>query len=329
MKKIFKIFMFAMLLVMAVGIEKVFAGDSSELQMAGLAAVSGPALNQFAEKEMIKNFRHDNTWLAELKSKNQWVNNDVIKIPKQGAAPTVLIDNNVYPVAKSKREDSHVVVSLHKYDTTNTIVTADELNALPYDKTSDVQQQHREELEDVTAQHALHSISPASHTATTPVLVATGAADASGRKKLTSKDIVALKKALDKLNVPKNGRVLVLCTDHVADLLDEDRTFQTQYQNAIDGVLSKNYYGFRTYESNYTPTYAATTNAKVAFGATAGPQVSSICFHSNTAVKATGSVQRFMRDASQDPENRENTIGFRLYFVAVAIKNEGIGAIIG
>lgn len=140
---------------------------------------------------------------------------------------------------------------------------------------------------------------------------------------------MALKKALDKLNVPKNGRVLVLCTDHVADLLDEDRTFQTQYQNAIDGVLSKNYYGFRTYESNYTPTYAATTNAKVAFGATAGPQVSSICFHSNTAVKATGSVQRFMRDASQDPENRENTIGFRLYFVAVAIKNEGIGAIIG
>lgn len=162
-----------MLLVLAVGIERVFAGNAEGVHQASLAVVAAPALNQFAEKEMIKNFRHDNTWLAELKSKNQWVNNDVIKIPKQGAAPTVLIDNNVYPVAKSKREDSHVVVSLHKYDTTNTIVTADELNALPYDKTSDVQQQHREELEDVTAQHALHSISPASHTATTPVLVAT------------------------------------------------------------------------------------------------------------------------------------------------------------
>lgn len=329
MKKVFKILVLGLLFVGAHATAKAFGLAADEaMQIASPTVVALPLLNQQAEKEMIKKFRHDNTWLSELKSKNNWVNNEVIKIPRQGAAPTVLINNTTYPIDKSQRSDDHIVVSLNKYDTENTIVTADELYALPYEKVSDVQTQHREELEDVTARHALHSISPDANSATTPVLATTGADDGTGRLRLTSKDIVKLKKALDKLNVPKMGRVLVLCPDHIADLLDEDRNFYSQYHNAKDGVLSANYYGFKTYEANYTPTFSA-GNTKVAFDAAAGPKVSSICFHKNFAVKASGSVERFARAAADDPENRQNTIGFRQYFVAVGIKDEGIGAIIG
>lgn len=328
MKKIFKILMVALVFFSATAIAKAvgFETDNTAL-MAGATVVNLPLLNQQAEKEMIKKFRHDNTWLSELKSKNGWVNNDVIKIPRQGAAPTVLINNTIYPINKSQRSDTHLVISLNKYDTENTIVTVDELYALPYEKYNDVQVQHREELEDVTARHALHSISPSANSATTPVLECTGDDDGTGRKRLTYADIVKLKKALDKMNVPKAGRVLVLCPDHVADLLEEDRMFKTQYQNAIDGVLSSNYYGFKLYEANYTPTFNA--GSKVAFDAADGPQVSSVCFHKNFAVKATGSIARFAQDASTNPEFRENTVGFRQWFVAVGIKDEGIGAIIG
>lgn len=329
MKKATKFLVFAMLFVVATVMSKTLGlEDSHGMDTAGLSVVALPLLNQQAEKEMIKKFRHDNTWLSELKSKNNWVNNEVIKIPKQGLAPAVLINNSVYPIASNGRDDSHIVISLNKYDTENTIVTTDELYALPYEKVSDVQTQHREELEDVTARHALHAISPASNSSTMPVLLATGADDGTGRKKLISKDVIALKKALDKLNVPKMGRVIVFCTEHVADLLEEDRNFHTQYQNAIDGVLSNSYYGFKVYEANYTPTYSA-LNVKVAFDAAAGPKVSSICFHKNFAVKASGSVSRFARPAELDPENRQNTVGFQQYFIGVAIKDEGIGAIIG
>ena len=107
------------------------------VQMAGVTVVALPLLNQQAEKEMLKKFRHDNTWLQELKSKNNWVNNDVIKIPRQGAEPTVLINNTIYPIDKSQRTDDHIIVSLNKYDTENTIVTADELYVLLYEKVSD------------------------------------------------------------------------------------------------------------------------------------------------------------------------------------------------
>lgn len=283
--------------------------------------------NQLAEAELIKNFRHDNSWLSELVSKPQWVNNDTIKIPKRGLAPNVLINNNVYPIVSNKREDGHIVLSLNKYDTENTDVTDDELYALPYDKLGDVQQQHREELEDKTAEHALYSIAP-DNTATTPVLKTTGADDGTGRKRLTAIDLINLKKTLDKLNVPKDGRILVLCPDHVADLLIEDLTFKTRYQDANGGAIATNYYGFKIYESTYAPKWDATALTKQAFGSVGAGVEGSVVFYKKNCVKAPGSVTRYARAAADNPEDRKNTIGFRLWFIAVAVKDEGIAAII-
>jgi hypothetical protein len=326
-KGLFKVLFVLALCITASFIANAMGMNEHGVQMAGVTPVALPVLNQTAEKEMLKQFRHDNTWIGALKSKQSWVDNDVIKIPKRGAAPSVLINNTVYPIISAGRDDTHVVLSLNKYETTNTTVTAAELYALPYEKVSDVQEQHREELEDKTSQHALHSIAPNSNTATTPVLLCTGAVDVNGRPTLRGKDVSNLKRKWDKLLVPKEGRILVLCTDHVADLLDEDKTFTTQYHNAIDGVLSKNFYGFTIYESTYNPTFTA--GVKVAFGAVDGAQVASIAMHTKTCFKATGTVFRYARPKELDPENRRNTIGFELYFIGIAIRDEGVAAIIG
>ena len=284
--------------------------------------------NELAESELIKNFRHDNTWLQELTPKPQWVNNDTIKIPKRGLAPKVLINNQVYPIQSNKREDGHVIIALNMYDTENTTVTDEELHALPYDKLGDVQQQHREELEDKTAEHALYSIAP-DNTTTTPVLKTTGEDDGTGRKRLTAKDLINLKKALDKLLVPKQGRVLVLCPDHVADLLIEDLSFKQRYQDANGGKIANSYYGFEIYESTYAPKYDKTTLARKPFGSADATSVeASVVLHKKNTVKAPGTVKRYARAAADNPERRENTIGFRIYWIAVAIKDEGAAAII-
>src|SRR5690554_968542 len=328
MKKFFKFLGFAIVMAALMIAPQIFGMTKADgLQMAGVTPVALPVLNQLAEKEMLKNFGKDSSWMSELRSKQQWVNNDVIKIPTQGAAPSVLINNTTYPISKAQRQDGHIVISLNKFDTTNTIVTADELYALPYDKTSDVQQQHRLTLEENYAAHSLHSLAPAENTTKTPVITATGTA-VNGRPTLTSGDIIRLKNLLDKLKVPQKGRVLILCPDHVADLLNEDRTFYQQYHNAREGVLSTNYYGFKIYESVDTVMYDA-DDEKVAFGAVTGTQVSSICFYNQTACKATGTIERFSRDAKNDPEMRESVVGFRLWAIAVAVKDEGVGAIIG
>ncbi|MFA9212485.1 MAG: hypothetical protein ACEQSR_01375 [Candidatus Methylacidiphilales bacterium] len=286
--------------------------------------------NELAEKELIKKFRHEHAWLSRIRAKQNWVSNDVIKIPRQGAAPEVLINNNIYPIVSNDREDDFIVLGLHKYETTNTTVSDDELEALPYEKVNDVQLQHREELEDKSSEHALFVVAPNAHSSATPVLVTTGANDGTGRLRLQTADLITLKKALDKLGVPKTGRLLILCADHVADLLLEDLSFKNSYQNQVDGMISKQFMGFEIWEDMKEVTYKLVGGVmtKEAFGSVATGKAASIIVHTGTTVKATGSAKRYMRAAADDPENRRNSIGFRLYAIAIAIKDEGTAAIV-
>ena len=328
MKKTSKILLTLLCAVLAAAFLLCFQTHEAGKMVTATLPLAGVQLkNELAEREMIKNFRHENSWLQEVRSKNQWVNNDVIKIPKQGTAPNVLINNSVYPIVSNRREDDYVTLSLNKYDTDNTIVTEDELYALPYEKVNDVQAQHRETLEDKTAAHAIYSISPVKDTPKTPILKTTGKDDGTGRNRLSTNDIINFKKALDKLSVPKKGRVLVLCSDHVADLLIEDRKFSIQYQNIQQGLISENYYGFKTYESLDIPQYDDDFE-KLPFESLNTGRSASVCFYAPNLAKATGTVTRYMREASADPEYRQNTVGFRLWFICVAIKDEGLGAIV-
>lgn len=63
---------------------------------------------------------------------------------------------------------------------------------------------------------------------------------------------------------------------------------------------------------------AYTTLAKIPFGSVTVGRKSSVVFHKGSTAKAVGTVKRFARPAELDPENRENTIGFRLYHIIVA-----------
>ncbi len=290
-------------------------------------AFAAVAKKELAERELIKHFRHKGTWLERVPSKNQWVGNDVIKLNEIGADPEVLINNNTYPITVASRTDTSQAISLFKYDTTNTKITDDEQNALPYDKAGSVQQQHRETLEDITQDHALHSLAPMANTADTPIFTTTGEDDGTGRKRLRTLDLINYKKQLDNLKIPKRGRVLVLAPDHIADLLAEDKNLNVQYQNHTEGAISKKYYGFELYEDIIAPVYDAGLN-KIPYGsATPGTQAS-VLFLAQRTAKARGSVKRYMAKSENDPQNRETVVGFRLYFIAIPTSLKGQGAIV-
>lgn len=294
---------------------------------APLAAV---ALNRLAERELLTKFRHENTFMEALTSKNNWVNNDIIDLTEIGADPDVLIDNNTYPIAVVGRTDDSAPVKLKKFETENTKITDDELYALPYDKIGSVQQQHRLTLEEVTAQYGLHSLAPASDASDTPVLETTGPDDGTGRKRLISQDVINLKAKLDKLKIPMAGRVLVLSSTHATDLLIEDLTFRQRYQNTATGVIAANYYGFKVYEHVYNPVYDGATLAKKAYaaiGASTDRNASTV-FYTPHAIKATGSVKQYRRMAENDPENRETVVGFRLYHIVLPMRKLGTASII-
>lgn len=330
MKNISK-FLLAIIAIFAVTIVgHAFTGSTTEGVTMAVTVVALPVKNQLAEKEMIKQLRHEHTWASEIRSKQSWVNNDTIKIPKRGAAPAVLINNTNYPIVKNNRDDSHVVVALNKFDTENTNVTEDELYALPYEKVSDVQMQHRETLEDETMEYGLWGLAPQEDDQAENqfVLETTGEDDGTGRLKLQTKDLRTLQAKMNKAGINKKGRVLILCDDHVSDLLDEDRKFYTQYHNHPEGAISNKYYGFVIYEDSTTPEYDDILLTKLAYDSVTVGRKSSVVFHKGSTAKAAGTVKRFARPAELDPENRENTIGFQMYHIIVAYGIEGSAAII-
>ena len=324
---------FGIILGLLLMLEAVATGFAKEnpktVAMAGVTIVDGDLLNELNEKFILTKFRSLGTWLSEVTSKDNWVGNNAIKIPKRkgDSAPSVLINNTVYPMVSSGRDDEQVVVSLNKYSTENRHVTQDELYALAYDKEGDINMELKEELEIKVTEHALHSISPIENTATTPVLETTGAADGT-RKRLCKADVIKLKGALDAASVPKTGRILVLSSIHANDLLIEDSVFEKGYMNRTDGSIAMNYYGFKIYEEVYTPTYHATTKVKLAFDSVTPGRTSSIVFHKQSCVKAKGTVERFARDRKSDPENRKSVVGYDLHFGCFAIQDQGQAALI-
>lgn len=289
--------------------------------------------NELAEKELIKQFRHDNSWLGEVKAKPEWVSNDVIKIPKRGLAPRVLINNNIYPILTNPRNDGFITVSLNKYETENTEVTLNELRTLPYEKLSDVQLQHRETLEDDTARHALYSIAPDTETSSIPILVCTGPVNpVTGQKRLTTADLINLWGILGDLNVPLTGRKIKLTTQHAQDLIYEDSLRSTAWgQQWLKGQIPASHMGFDLWVNAYHPNYVKVSNiwTKTAHDSIVdGMVASSVVYFLPSVVKAPGTVMRHAVEASMNTATRKNEIGFTMWHVCVGIKDEGFGAIV-
>ncbi len=290
---------------------------------------SAVVLRQMWETALIEAFRSERSWIGRIPRKDQYVGNNAINVQEIGADPKVLINNTVYPIATASRTDNTLILALNKYDTENTKVTRDELYGLPYDKEGSVVRQHRDTLAEKTAEHGLYLMAPAGNTANTPVITTTGADNGSGRKRLKSADLITLKQRLDNLKVPKAGRMLILCSDHVNDLLVEDQSFQLRYNNTEKGSILSNFYGFEIFEDMANPVYTGTT--KKAYGATAVPSTdanASTLVFAPRAFQAVGTVEMYAQDAFANPTMRESVVGFRVYNIIAPMQNTGFGAIV-
>jgi hypothetical protein len=281
--------------------------------------------------ELVKYLRRglEATWLDGVPDSSSIVDNDVIHLVDVGVDPDVLINNTTYPIPLQALDDADIPISLDKFQTKVTPITDDELYAISYDKMARVKESHGNSINDGKFQKAAHALCAQQNSATTPVLVTTGERDAdTGRIKLRMQDIINLKRALDKLKVPATGRRLVLCTDHVNDLLETDQRFKEQYNiDRGNGTVGRQY-GFDIYEFANNPLYT-TAGVKKAVGASAstGEFQCSFAFFVQRVFKATGSTKMYYSEASTDPEYQRNKINFRHYFICMPKKTDAGGVI--
>lgn len=278
--------------------------------------------------ELVKQLRGGMTasFLDGVSDYSAAVNNEVVHLVDVGGDPDVLINNTTYPIAAQELEDGDIALGLDKFQTKKTPVSDDQLFAISYDKMGSVIERHGDAITIAKFKKAAHALAPNSNTAKTPV-VPTSGEDDNGRKKCTRKDIIALKRKLDALQVPTAGRRLVLCSDHVNDLLEDDQKFRDQYYNYTTGKIA-NMYGFEVYEFENCP-YFTKEGTKVPFKSSPSgtDHQASFCFYTKRVFRAQGSTKMYYRDAQTNPDYQQNEVNFRHYYIVLPKKMEAIGAI--
>ena len=291
-------------------------------QVAPAGALRAGVLTEIWTGEMIKAFRtapESLGWMQRIRSYNQYVENDVIHFVAIGGDPAVLVNNTTYPLAITALTDADKPIGLDKFSTEATPVTDDELHALSYDKMASVQERHRDALREKIAQRGIHAIAPDEAATDVPVLRTTGESDGK-RKKMTFADLLSIKRAFDKMGVPAQDRVLVLCTDHINDLLETEQKFKEHYNiNQTDGKICR-MYGFDIYEYDGTPYYTS-AGKKLAWGAVAGETdvQSSVAFYAGRMMKAYGSTKFYHSEAEKDPLYHRNLVNFEQYGICLPL----------
>lgn len=276
--------------------------------------------------QIARNFYPERSFLTKVTDYSGFVNNNTLHFPSEGLDPKVLINNTTYPIKILGREDEDNAITLDKFETENTLVRRPDAIEYSYDKLESVLLQHRATLQTSTARKAAHAFAPSGDTTETPLVMTTGEVS-NGRKRITFEDLLTLKARFDDALIPLEERYIILHPRHVTDLLLEDVKLFKELTDIKDGEPTK-FAGFGCFQFPYMPTYEVKEDnySKVAFDGTQTEQFASVAFYGKEVMKADGDIHMYAR--YDDPEERGTIVGFDKRFIAMPIRNKGIGAIV-
>lgn len=276
--------------------------------------------------QIARNFYPERSFLTKVTDYSGFVNNNTLHFPSEGLDPKVLINNTTYPIKILGREDEDNAITLDKFETENTLVRRPDAIEYSYDKLESVLLQHRATLQTSTARKAAHAFAPSGDTKETPVVLTTGEVS-NGRKRITFEDLLTLKARFDDALIPLEERYIILHPRHVTDLLLEDVRLFKELTDIKDGEPAR-FAGFGCFQFPYMPTYELKESkyTKVAFDGTQTEQFASVAFYGKEVMKADGDIYMYAR--YDDPEERGTIVGFDKRFIAMPIRNKGVGAIV-
>lgn len=277
--------------------------------------------------QIMKGFYPQPSFLNYARNFSELADNDVINMADAGFDPDVLINNTTYPIVIKQRTDTPLSFELDLFETENTLVRNPEAVELAYDKMESVLYGHRMSLQNKTALKAAHAFAPNQDSQFTPIVKTTGDDNGEGFKRVKVEDILKLKRKFDLMDIPVDKRFLVLDPRHTEDLILFDLKAFKDITDFVNGV-PKRFAGFNVLEFTKNPVYDNTTGIKKPFSAiaTANDVFSSFAFSGDEVMKADGTMNMYER--LNDPELRGTIVGFDKRFIALPIRNKGIGAIV-
>lgn len=272
-----------------------------------------------------ENFYSPIEWLNGVVDWSQWVEYNTINFNIIGTDPVILKDNSSWPITAVTRTDTAGTLVLSTYDSTTTRVRNVEEIESSINKLESAVKQHKQKLLQEVTSECMSTYAPATAAAGAKVVTGSNRAAAIGSQSsvagtMTLADIAFVKERWDNLDMPQEGRVMVLSPYHLSDLNRLDATLTKEFMNVQTGK-PVNLYGFEMYTGGNVPLYTKSTLAKKTYGAAADNTndcIASIAFIRSEVGKAMGDVQMFWRKMETNPEQRADEIGFQMRFKGLA-----------
>jgi len=227
----------------------------------------------------------------------------IVHVPQSGGNPTVLKNPATFPLSINERVDADRTYSLNQFALEPTLITnLDELQ-ISYDKRQSVLGQQISTLTQRIGDEVAISWSASG---ASNIISTSGAAAATAlapgatgtRKQVALADIAALAAKLDKDNVPRGNRKLLMSTDMFWELFQISDVIRASYNgfqnqgNVLQTGTIAQLYGFDIMMRPVVSVYANSTTVPKALGAATATSdnLACIAFHSSTVSRALGSM---------------------------------------
>ena len=240
----------------------------------------------------------------------------VVHIPQAGESPTVVKNRKTFPATAVKRSDSFVTYPLNVFSTDPSHISWHEENEISYDKTDSVLRDHVETLMEAVGDETLYAwVTGSKADGSDDIIPDTSIIKTSGegvdatesgqtgkRKAFTYKDLQKAQALMNKHNVPKTGRYLLLESYMQQQLIDslsanQMAAFQqtADLKNGIVGRLA----GFDIMERGSVLVFDANDKPKApGTNVTAASNLGAIAWQQDCVSVALGDIKPF-----QDTDN--------------------------
>ncbi len=286
------------------------------------------------ENDIVEGLYKENQFLTKAFNADAYVlAGKVVHIPQAGAPSGVVKDRTALPAAVTQRTDVDITYALNEFTSNPILIPNIDMVQLSYDKRQSVIGENQNALNDAVADWMLRNWAPAG---ATQIVRTTGAARlgeanatvTGNRKKFTKEDILTLQKRMNKANVPKQGRVLLLPSEFLADLVADTDLIKRDSAgeaNLKEGIVAR-LFGFDIYERSSVLTYtnAATPVVKDPGAAEAATDnATALAWHPTCVERALGTVKMF--DNVGDPTYYGDIYSFLLMSGGRIRRNDGKG----
>ena len=176
-------------------------------------------------KTLQENFFPDDSFVAKSENDSQYVENKTVHVPNAGKPSGVKVNRSTLPAQVLERTDNELTYNIDELTTDPIRISHADSVELSYEKRSSILKNDKAELQRVASELILHSWAKGADAAH-PILTDGGERDAhtengtGKRKKMTANVIHQIALRMDKQDIAKTGRYLILDTDMYGDLLD-------------------------------------------------------------------------------------------------------------